>query len=569
MYDIFFIGKNDSDFNRLKSRFVTAKRINETDTYLALQTAAKRSFTKMFWVVWDNLLVQESFNFDYKVPEWDMEYNHVFRNGEFFDGICLFPKSIKVSKREADYRFFTIKKEVDVTASTPVPYQQFKINDYDDYLKALDASTTDMFWAIWPNIEILDTTILNTVFSFHNTYDRQENHVWKNLCNDKDSYINGLVLFSKSKQVSKKEVNYKMLINRKEIDVAASRFRYPRYYINTYEEYLEIHAKETQPLFWCIWPEVEVTDASIFDLYYDPLDGTYNYDREENHVFQNQDIDEIKYNGVMLLSTQKSPVSKKEIDFRYIINKKEHEVLVSQLKPYDIVFISYNEPNAESNWNNLKTRYPRAKRVDKVKGIHQAHIAAAKLVTTPMFWVVDGDAKIVDTFDFSMLLPKYDRDIVHVWKAYNPVTKIEYGNGGVKLLPTDLTLQVDVTSSDMTTSISPRFRAMDTISNITTFNTDPFSTWRSAFRECTKLASKTIAGQIDKETEERLIAWCTLNEEVEYGVYAYLGALAGKQYGQDNAGNKPALNRINNYGWLEVEFNRQKQTLQPLEISQQ
>ena len=30
------------------------------------------------------------------------------------------------------------------------------------------------------------------------------------------------------------------------------------------------------------------------------------------------------------------------------------------------------------------------------------------------------------------------------------------------------------------------------VSNITAFNTDPFNTWRSAFRECTKLASAII-----------------------------------------------------------------------------
>lgn len=129
MYDIFFIGKNDKDFDQLKSRFFTAKRINEDDVYLALQTASERSFTKMFWVVWDNLVIQDDFNFDYKVPEWDMGYNHIFRNGEFFDGVCLFPKNLKVSKREADYRFFAVKKEIDITASVPAPYQQFRINE--------------------------------------------------------------------------------------------------------------------------------------------------------------------------------------------------------------------------------------------------------------------------------------------------------------------------------------------------------------------------------------------------------------------------------------------------------
>mgnify|MGYP001460781096 CR=1 FL=1 len=36
------------------------------------------------------------------------------------------------------------------------------------------------------------------------------------------------------------------------------------------------------------------------------------------------------------------------------------------IKPMDIVFMSYDEPNADQNWEKLKTKYPRAKRVHGV-----------------------------------------------------------------------------------------------------------------------------------------------------------------------------------------------------------
>jgi hypothetical protein len=106
----------------------------------------------------------------------------------------------------------------------------------------------------------------------------------------------------------------------------------------------------------------------------------------------------------------------------------------------------------------------------------------------------------------------------------------------------------------MTTSISSKFKAMPTVSNITAFNTDAFSTWKSAFRECVKLSSKTIDGQVDTETEERLAAWCVLNDSVAYGIYAHAGALAGQKYGQENAGNLPALSLINDFDWLQTQF---------------
>jgi hypothetical protein len=203
---------------------------------------------------------------------------------------------------------------------------------------------------------------------------------------------------------------------------------------------------------------------------------------------------------------------------------------------YDIVFISYNEINADANYDRLKKRFPLAKRVHGVKGIHQAHIAAAKKAFTKMFWVVDGDAEGLET--------------VHVWRSRNPVNGLEYGYGGVKLLPKKLTLNMDVSRVDMTTSISTKFKAMEDVSNITAFNTDPFTSWRSAFRECCKLASKVIDGQVDDETAHRLDVWCTQTTDEN----ALKGALAGRAYGQENASDLEALSKINDFTWLQDQW---------------
>ena len=219
-----------------------------------------------------------------------------------------------------------------------------------------------------------------------------------------------------------------------------------------------------------------------------------------------------------------------------------------------IIFISYNEPNADENFNKLINRYPRSKRIHGVKGIHQAHIEAAKLATTDLFWVVDGDAVIVDDFDFNFAVNFHMRTAVHVWRSCNPINDLEYGYGGVKLLPRNLTLNMDVTSADMTTSISRNFRIINKVSNITAFNTDPFTTWRSAFRECCKLSSKVINGQVSAETAERLEIWCSVGQDKPYGEYAIKGALAGNLYGQENAANKAALSLINDFDWLKSQF---------------
>jgi hypothetical protein len=221
---------------------------------------------------------------------------------------------------------------------------------------------------------------------------------------------------------------------------------------------------------------------------------------------------------------------------------------------YDIIFISYNEKTADANFSNLKRRFPLAKRVQGIKGIHQAHIAAAKKAMSKLFWVVDADAIILDTFNFDHQVEEWDVDCVHVWRSRNPVNDLEYGYGGVKLLPRKLTIEMDVSKTDMTTSISDQFKLMSDISNLTVFNIDPFSSWRSAFRECVKLSSKTIDRQNDTETEHRLETWCTVGTSKPYGSFAIAGAQAGKEYGITNVGNDEMLSKINDWEWLKNEY---------------
>jgi len=223
---------------------------------------------------------------------------------------------------------------------------------------------------------------------------------------------------------------------------------------------------------------------------------------------------------------------------------------------YDIIFISYNEPQADENFSRLKARFPYAQRVQGIKGIHQAHIAAAKKAFTKMFWVVDADAQILDTFNFDHVVSEYDLENVHVWRSMNPINDLEYGYGGVKLLPKSLTQNMDVSKPDMTTSISSLFKAMPEISNITAFNVDAFNTWKSAFRECVKLASKTIDRQDDADTNYRLNVWCTRGIDRPFGRDAIEGAVQGKQYGLENKDNNEALKMINDFDWLRERFGR-------------
>lgn len=450
MYDIFFIGSYEPSWNKLKQKYPNAHRCDKE----SIKDIQKKSFTKMFWVIPDDITLLDNFDLTtYRATQWDDMYVHVFKNGDTFDGVSLIPKTVEISDREFRHRFYIKKKEIDQQASIPLPYPVFEITNFADYEHAFNTSEFEMFWVV-PN----DVTV-DPAFKFD-------------------------------------------------------------YYISHHEV----------------------------------------FDRNINHVFVNIFRNEPTYTGVMLMSKNRK-VSSKEINFRFLIEKKEHNIVASKTKPYDIVFVSYFEPNADKNFKHLLESLNDTDRniyrINGIKGIHQAHIEAAKLCKTDMFWVVDADAIVDQNFKFDYVVSRYELNIVHVWRSRNPINGLEYGNGGVKLLPRQLTIDMDVNKPDMTTSISKWFKAMDDVSNITEFNTDAFNTWRSAFRECVKLSSQVIDRQDQGETEERLAAWVTYYPDKKFAREAAAGATAGREYGIANKDNLEALTKINDFEWLKEKFNEQ------------
>jgi hypothetical protein len=440
MYDIFYVSTENISqlrWEEFKKRFPRSQKVENAN----IELLKSKSLTKFFWVVWDDIIVEDDFNLSYRVSSYDERYVHVFRNGQFYDGVCLISKSHQITSKEFNNRFFTDKKEIDILASYPLPFEKFIIDTYEDYLDACDKSTMEMFWMIPKEVEILN-------------FD--------------------------------------------------------------------------------------------FDLYFNHHNS---YDRNMNHVFQHKFKNELTYNGISCIPKNKK-LSKKEIDFRFPIEKKQYEIVASKLKSYDIVFISYKEPNADENFEKLKSRFPRAKRVHGIKGIHNAHKAAAELVDTNMFYVVDGDTEIVDDFKFDYEVSRYERDIVFIWQSINPINDLIYGYGGVKLLPRDLVISMDINTVDMTMSISDRLKVIESVSNKTRFDTDEFSVWKSAFRESVKLASRPIDETYDERTDFRLQAWCSKGIDRKFGKYAIDGAREGREYGYDNIGNNDALSKINDFEWL-------------------
>ena len=218
----------------------------------------------------------------------------------------------------------------------------------------------------------------------------------------------------------------------------------------------------------------------------------------------------------------------------------------STYKPYDIVLITYQQDNEQ----DLLDKLPQGTHlVSDVEGIFNAHQTASNTVNSKMFWVVDGDAEVTEDFDFSHIPDVYDQTVTHVWNSENPVTGDTYGYGGVKLFNTEAVRNATSWGLDFTTGLSSRFKAMPEIACVTRFNTDAYSTWRSAFRECVKLALKD-----DVDSKQRLEAWLHPVPNAEFRHEAKRGAEEGKQFALQHQGDSEQLNNINDYEWLKQYY---------------
>jgi len=595
-YDIVFVdfGNREakSRFDQLVEKHPKAKYFKLSDTASNIcEELITVSRTDIVWIVPSDVVVDDDFSFDYQVPKWDDRYIHTFLNGKNHDGIYLLSLDYNISEKEFLNRFYINKKEISVKASNHCPYDIVFVDQGEPYADAqyqhllsrfpnalrvsniqnvkdlyacvTQSVLTSMFWMVPSDVNIADDFLFDYQVP---KWDERYTHTFLN-----GSSYDGIALMSSSFIVIESEFKERIYIQKKEIPITAS---LPRQYDIVFFDYGEPDAellyaklKERIPtakqvsnvtdisdiysnvdsnVFWLVPSDVVVDDDFSFDYQVPKWDEKYV------HTFLNGNY----YDGILLLS-KSYPVSDREFSKRYFINKKaiEHKASIPLNKPYDIVFISYKEINADENYNRLLSRFPGAKRVHGVKGIHQAHIEAAKQVNTEMFWVVDADAIISDNFKFDWVVPYYEKDVVHVWWSKNPINSLIYGYGGVKLLPTQLTLEMDTTTSDMTTSISTKFKSIPIVSNITAFNTDEFSAWKSAFRECAKLSSGIIARQNQEETLERLAVWTTQESNEAFSEHAYQGALAGKEFGEKNRNNPDELKKINDFEWLKDCFN--------------
>jgi hypothetical protein len=218
---------------------------------------------------------------------------------------------------------------------------------------------------------------------------------------------------------------------------------------------------------------------------------------------------------------------------------------------YDIFFISFGEPNADDHWHLLKSKFSRAKRINGIKGINNAHAACANQSITKMFWTVDADTVVDDDFNFDHTVMPWDEKYLHVWYSRNPINGLEYGYGSIKLWPCAVAKKKPKNWLDFTTTVG-KVKIIEQTVSTTMFNTDPFNAWKSGFREAVKLSASIHNQNI--EAVSRLRGWFKTNDSVSYSKETVNGVINGVDFFLKNQDNIDQLKLINDFEWLRNKF---------------
>jgi hypothetical protein len=244
----------------------------------------------------------------------------------------------------------------------------------------------------------------------------------------------------------------------------------------------------------------------------------------------------------------KDHVTKELYEYPYI--KRAPKLALS--KPLDIVYLSNGETGAEENYEHLlnitKNTPNRVVRVDGVNGRAAAYHAAAEASETPWMFTVFAKLKVSPKFDWNWQPDRMQSPKHYIFHAKNPVNGLTYGHQAMIAYNKKLTLANDGKGLDFT--LDDEHEVVPLISGTAQYNTDEFSTWRTAFREVIKLRADD-----SDVSKERLDAW--LNKaEGDFAQYSIKGALDADEYYDEVDGDFDKLKLSYEWAWLREKFDQ-------------
>jgi len=234
-------------------------------------------------------------------------------------------------------------------------------------------------------------------------------------------------------------------------------------------------------------------------------------------------------------------------DYPYI----DRQQITHQSSPIDIVFISNGEPNAEENFQHLKTVTKNCTnnvfRIDGIQGRVASQHAAAHASTSPWYFAVFAKLYVDQNFNWNWQPDRMQQPKHYIFHAVNPVNGLVYGHQAIVAYNKKLTLSTLGHGLDFT--LDSAHEVVPIVSGVAYYNSSAWVSWRTAFREVLKLK----ASLPDVENEYRLNKWLNFDntdQHIVYESWSRWGAEDAVEYYESVNGNFEELKKSYEWQWL-------------------
>lgn len=562
-FDMFFIDRNNSlhneKFEKLKIKFPNLNKTRFVNTWIdTIKRCVNKSNTKFFYVL-DSELDYDDFSFDFLPDPWQTNMVHIFGTqwghwGTTFlinkDTFINDTKYIYLIEHLSNINFVKSKKAKAINCL------------YDTVLIDFGNSETSNISELLKNKTKKQITILPYNNSYHETLipylktltEKRENYLWvcSSICdyaNFDFSYICDPFAKDQLHVFPSDEQKYGDTFL---IDVD----KFKNTTISKLKEYEKINFNQHQRVKRLPCPIIETGETHCDERYFDfdfpyaifkTFDNYHNKAKIENISLWDKDKAIISLSEgnthIVVPKVTKKYLKKELYDYPFIITSEK----LSHSEPMDIVFLSNGEKCADEHYDHLlkigKDLPNKIVRVDGIKGRVSSFHAGAKQSNTPWFFMVFAKLKVNENFDFDwqpdrLQIPKH-----YIFYAKNPINGLIYGHQSMACYNKNIVLNTKGNELDFT--MEGEHTVVELLSGVANFNTDPYSTWRTAFRECIKLSNDSSL-----ESKERLDIWLTIAQG-DHSEYSLKGSKDAVDYYNIVNGDFNKLKLTYEWDWLE------------------
>ena len=579
--DMFYVerGTHFDQYDELKLKF---PKLQKTRYYYSwvdtITRCVKKSTTKLIWILSSDIDYSD-FKFDFYPTKWQRDMVHIFgtqwsqwgntymintktflkdteyvRVLEHLQNINFVKKRVaKVTENFHDIVYIDhgndsntlaqIKQKCPASSVTVLKYKDNYLRTLNDWVTRLDKTDIKREHYMWVCSSICDYADFD--FSWlGDPFKSEQLHVFSSsLGNDKqqfgDTFLLNLNLFKQESDSLFRLEDYGHSINYIQY-ISAARLPHP----------VIMHDHDSQ-----VTAIKEIKNKSW--PYYELINRESNLTQDQNLIPNLWNIHErsllVAGNGgsrIVVPDVAIDYIKSEVYDYPYLYNMNLRDTLT----PLDVVFISNGEPSADSNYERLleiaaANKLPnRIVRVKDVKGRVASQHAAANASETAWYFLINGKLEVNPEFDFTWQADQLQRAKHYIFKAINPVNDLEYGHQAIVANNRTLTLDTIVQGLDFTLD-SPH-EIVDANCGIARFNTDPWTTWRTAFREAIKLSYST-----DDDSVDRLNSWLTVGNGT-HGEWSTKGAQDAVAYFNKVKGNLTELMKSYDWKWLEKLYKK-------------